>query len=237
MTKSWKRFLMQLLLLPVMPILGMSGGSGSGGDADDPDKKDHDGGDAGDDQKKDPKDTSSSGDPEDKKEGEGKDTDTDDKDADKLFSQEELDAIITKRLVRERKAWEQKMEKERKKAAMSEAERLKTEKEDAEKRAENAIAEANTRLIRSEVIAQSVELDIVDSEAAYALMEKDDISVEDDGTVKGVKEALKLLIKAKPYLVKKADASPKKTGDDQSKDKGKKPILSMNDLIRKAAGR
>lgn len=153
----------------------------------------------------------------------------------RTFTQDELDAIVRDRVRRERKGWEQKIKEEKEKAAMSEAERLKAEKEEAEKNATAAIERANQRLIRSEVIAQAAKLNIVDPDAAYALMNKEDVKVEDDDTVTGVKKSLEALIKAKPYLVGSTDT--KKTGDDQRDDKGSKGGFSMNDLIRKAAGR
>jgi len=153
----------------------------------------------------------------------------------RTFTQDELDAIVRDRVRRERKGWEQKIKEEKEKAAMSEAERLKAEKEEAEKNATAAIERANQRLIRSEVIAQAAKLNIVDPDAAYALMNKEDVKVEDDDTVTGVKKSLEALIKAKPYLVGSTDT--KKTGDDQRDDKGSKGGFSMNDFIRKAAGR
>lgn len=153
----------------------------------------------------------------------------------RTFTQDELDAIVKDRVKRERKSWEQKIKEEKEKAAMSEAERLKAEKEEAEKNATAAIERANQRLIRSEVIAQAAKLNIVDPDAAYALMSKEDVKVEDDDTVTGVKESLEALIKAKPYLV--STTSSKKTGDDQGDDKGSKGGFNMNDLIRRAAGR
>jgi hypothetical protein len=160
--------------------------------------------------------------------------DTGKKTGEKSFTQEDLDKIIRDRIKRERKAWEQKIEDEKKKAAMTESERLKAEKEESEKKAQSIIERANQRLIRSEVIAQAAGLKIIDPEAAFALMDKTDVKVEDDDRVTGVKEALEDLVKSKPYLVGKANA--KKTGDDQSDDKSKKSGSSMNDLIRKAAG-
>jgi LPS O-antigen subunit length determinant protein (WzzB/FepE family) len=160
--------------------------------------------------------------------------DTGKKTGEKSFTQEDLDKIIRDRIKRERKAWEQKIEDEKKKAAMTESERLKAEKEESEKKAQSIIERANQRLIRSEVIAQAAGLKIIDPEAAFALMDKTDVKVEDDDRVTGVKEALEDLVKSKPYLVGKASA--KKTGDDQSDDKSKKSGSSMNDLIRKAAG-
>ena len=153
----------------------------------------------------------------------------------RTFTQDELDAIVKDRVKRERKMWEQKIEDEKKKAAMSEAERLKAEKEEAEKNAAAVIERANQRLIRSEVIAQAAKFNIVDPDAALALMDKENVKVEDDDTVTGVKKSLEALIKAKPYLVGSTDT--KKTGDDQRDDKGSKGGFSMNDFIRKAAGR
>ena len=153
----------------------------------------------------------------------------------RTFTQDELDAIVKDRVKRERKMWEQKIKEEKEKAAMSEAERLKAEKEEAEKKATAAIERANQRLIRSEVIAQAAKLNIVDPDAALALMNKEDVKVEDDDTVTGVKKSLEALIKAKPYLV--STTSTKKTGDDQGDDKGSKGGFNMNDLIRRAAGR
>lgn len=160
--------------------------------------------------------------------------DTGKKTGEKSFTQEDLDKIIRDRIKRERKAWEQKVEDEKKKAAMTESERLKAEKEESEKKAAAAVERANQRLIRSEVIAQATELKIVDPDAAYVLMDKTGIEVEDDDSVTGVKAALESLVKSKPYLVGKAIT--KKAGDDQSDDKSKKSGFSMNDLIRKAAG-
>ena len=228
--KSLKRLLLFCLLLPVSPILGIpegddpdgegagKEGAGAGKDTDAKDKdKDKDGGDA----------------------GAGKDTDAKDKDKDldKLFTQDELDAVISRRLERERKVWEKKIEDEKKKAAMTESERLKTEKEEAEKKADEVTQRANQRLIRSEVIAQATKMNIVDADAAFALMDRDSITVDDTtDAVTGVKEALTILVKAKPYLIQK-DKDTKKTGDDTSADKQKKSGFSMNDLIRKASGR
>ena len=208
--KSLKRLLLFCLLLPVSPILGIPEG-------DDPDGEG-----AG-------------------KEGAGAGKDTDakdkDKDLDKLFTQDELDAVISRRLERERKVWEKKIEDEKKKAAMTESERLKTEKEEAEKKADEVTQRANQRLIRSEVIAQATKMNIVDADAAFALMDRDSITVDDTtDAVTGVKEALTILVKAKPYLIQK-DKDTKKTGDDTSADKQKKSGFSMNDLIRKASGR
>ncbi len=204
----------------------------TGGDDEDSKKK-QDSGDAGgktkfsrSDKKQDDQDSGDAGGKKDDKE-----------DDDRLFTQEELDAVVTRRLARAEKNWQEKMEAEKKKAAMSEAERLKAEKEEAEKKAAAATDRANQRLIRSEVIAQATKMNVVDPDAAFALMDREGITIDDDDNVKGVKEALEILVKAKPYLIKQEEKGQRKTGDDQGDDKGKKGGISMNDLIRKAAGR
>jgi hypothetical protein len=127
---------------------------------------------------------------------------------DKTFSQKELDDILTKRLARERKAWETTQEEEKKKAAMTEAEKLKAEKEEAERKSTEVLKTANQRLIRAEVKSACVELGIVDADAAFLLMGKDGVEVTDGGDITGVKEALKALAEAKPYLVKQGNQPP-----------------------------
>lgn len=157
------------------------------------------------------------------------------KKSERTFTQEELDSIIRDRLKKQNASWEKKIADEKKKAEMTEAERAKAEREEAERKSAAAIEKANQRLIRAEVKSVAADLKIIDADAAFALMDRTGVSVEDDDRVIGVKAALESLIKSKPYLVGKADV--KKTGDDQADDKGKKGGFSMNDLIRKAAGR
>lgn len=83
---------------------------------------------------------------------------------------------------------------------------------DAQKKAQEAEQKANNRLIRAEVKMVAAELGIIDDEAAFALMAKDDVKVNDDGDVEGVKEALEALVEAKPYLKGQA-GTPQGGGD------------------------
>ena len=99
------------------------------------------------------------------------------------------------------------------------------------------IKNANKKLILAEVKSQAVGLKIIDSDAAYSLMEKNDIEVDDDGNVTGVKESLEKLIENKKYLVKgSTDNDNKNVGDDQQGKGNKGTSLDMNALIRKSAG-
>lgn len=78
---------------------------------------------------------------------------------------------------------------------------------DVQKRIDERMRTADNRLISAEVRAVSTELNIIDIDAAFALMDKSGVKVGEDGSVTGVKEALEALTTAKPYLVKAAAAS------------------------------
>lgn len=67
---------------------------------------------------------------------------------------------------------------------------------------EQANERANKVLIGAEVRAVCAELGVIDSEAAMMMMVKDGIKVEQDGSVKGVKEAIEALKETKGYLFK-----------------------------------
>jgi len=156
----------------------------------------------------------------------------------KTFSQQEIDRIIEKRLSLERKAWKKQVDDDNLKAQMSVEERLKAEKGEAETKANEAIVKANQRLVRSEILNKAANLGVIDTDAAYKLLDKDDIDVDDDGNVTGVEEAIKALITAKPYLIKKTSSDDtNKSGDDQQGSNNKKKSVSLNDLIRRATGR
>ena len=84
-----------------------------------------------------------------------------------------------------------------------------------QKEIDDVLQKANDRLIAAEVKTVSLELKIVDVDAALALMDKSKIKVNDKGEVTGVKEALEALTKAKPYLVGKQQQSGGAWGDKQ----------------------
>lgn len=161
------------------------------------------------------------------------------KDDDKLFSQSDLEKKIEQRLKRQEKQLRKQFDDELKKSEMTEYEKLKAEKSDLEQKANETIEKANKRLIRAEVTLWSTKLNIVDSDAAYQLMDKEDIEVDETGKVDGVEEALKKLIEKKTYLAgNKEDSNDSKNiGDDQQGKQQKKGGFDMNAAIRKAAGR
>jgi hypothetical protein len=125
-------------------------------------------------------------------------------DGGKTFTQAELDAIIAKRLARERKQWEQQLEEEKKKAAMTEAERLKAEKEEAEKRAQAAQQTANQRLITAEAKIVAAELGVKPNRINHLLKLADlsGVEVDDKGNIdsKAIKTALETILADFPEL-------------------------------------
>ncbi|PAD91626.1 phage scaffolding protein [Shouchella clausii] len=158
----------------------------------------------------------------------------------KTFTQADIDRILADRLEREKKKQAEtaerlkkleeyeKAEEERKKAEMTEAERLKAEKEEADKKAAEAAEEAkkaleaaNKRIIDTEIRAIARSLNANDPSDVLALMDKSGVEISEDGSVKGVEEAVAALKEAKPWMFKApvgADAAggsnPAKTNDN-----------------------
>lgn len=134
----------------------------------------------------------------------------------KTFTQDELDAIITKRLSRERKQWEQQIEDERKKAQMTTEERLKAEKEEAERKAQDAQTAANQRIIAAEAKVLAVSLGVKPERVAYALKLADLSAVEvdenGDPDADAIKAAIEAVINDLPEL--KGTQGPSRSGSE-----------------------
>lgn len=95
--------------------------------------------------------------------------------------------------------------------SQSEAEEKKLKKdkkfEELATKREGELTKINTELseikIQVAVERAAVKAGITDTEAAFKLIDKAEIKVEKDGTVKGVEDAMKALVEARPYLVGK----------------------------------
>lgn len=120
------------------------------------------------------------------------------------FTQAELEAIITKRLARERKSWETEAEDTRRKAEMTEAERLKEAVDAAEKRAAAAAESANARIIRAEakalLAAAGVKSELI--ERAIRLLDLSEVAVTDGGDPdpRTIRAEIDALLKDMPQL-------------------------------------
>ena len=215
MSNKVKKILKILLLGPVLPIIGIPDNDNSG--------ENDDKGDIGD---------------NDNDDGSGDDgTNDNTKEKQVVFnSQEEFDKVISRRINKAIKTKQTEWENTQKKAQMSELEKIQAERDKANKRADAATEGANKTLLKADVISKCSSLNIVDADAAYALMSRDDIEIK-DGKVEGTIKALKNLIVKKPWLVKNNE-DPKPSGDDQNKDTSKnKSKSNMDSILRGMYGR
>jgi len=90
----------------------------------------------------------------------------------------------------------EKAESERQQAEMTELDRMRAEKDAADKRAEAAEARATQTLIRSAFIAEAAKQGATHPADVYALADTSGVEVGEDGTVAGVTEAVKALVDA-----------------------------------------
>jgi hypothetical protein len=90
--------------------------------------------------------------------------------------------------------------KAREEAELSEQERLRRRLAEAEARLFDLERERQERILQYEVKLQAAQLGIVDPDAAWRLLDLANIEFNEDGTPRGVKQALQELLKAKPYL-------------------------------------
>lgn len=83
---------------------------------------------------------------------------------------------------------------------------------EAQEKAAKAEVLAKQRLISAEVKLVAAEMGLIDADAALALMDKTNVTLDETGNVKGVKEALEALLQAKPWLKKVAGGTPVGSG-------------------------
>jgi hypothetical protein len=159
----------------------------------------------------------------------------------KIYTQKEIDLIISKVTKKHKLNTEKEVKAAIEKLNMTEADRLKLEKEELQKIADSKVEVANKKLIKFEVKQMSEKLGFIDSDIAMLLLNNENIEIDDDGNITGVEEELKRIMQLKPHLVKKVkadtDDTKTKVGDDQNNVNNKKSPFSMTDLIRRAAGR
>lgn len=132
--------------------------------------------------------------------------------AGKTFTQDELDRIIAERLQRERDKYKD-YDALKQKAAeldkiqesqLSEQEKLQKKLAELERERESWQRERQERTLKYETMLTASRLGIVDPEAAYRLLDTAKLEFAEDGTPKNLEQALKELLKAKPYLAQPA---------------------------------
>lgn len=229
--KQFKLLLFTMLLGPLFPVFGAVGDGGDDGTGGD-------GGTGGD---------SSSNVNNDFDGNAGEDSDGENLDGESnsssnsgtvTMTQAEYEKSLDRRVKRALRKQNEEFEKQRKKANLSETERLKLEKEEAETKAIEAQNKANKILIKANIINECSELGI-NSKAAIKLMEYDEIEVDEEGNVIGVQKALKALLKDFPFIkINNSNNNPGKPGgDDQNRNPHNNVTSNMDALIRRAVGR
>lgn len=107
-------------------------------------------------------------------------------------------------------------------------------KADMAKQLEDAQADASQTIrdlrIENAVVRQAVTRDFIDPEAAYRLLDTTDLTVDEDGAVTGVADALDKLAETKPFLLR-----PNAPGDGPDSGTPRGTSGGMNDLLRTAA--
>lgn len=124
-----------------------------------------------------------------------------------------------------------------KKAQLTDAERVKLERDEFEKKAKDQEARANNAILQARFEAAAVKAGCHDPEAAFSLADRSLIEVGSDGKVIGLDRTLDALKKAKPYLF--GPVKPPSLGSGGG-NPGTPPPESangrMNSWIRKLAG-
>ena len=89
---------------------------------------------------------------------------------------------------------------------LSDAERLTAEATEWKAKATDLESKYQTAIIRAAVDREAMKQGAVDPDAVFALMDRSELQVSDDGTVANTEKAVKALLASKPYLVKTEDA-------------------------------
>lgn len=90
---------------------------------------------------------------------------------------------------------------EHEKSQLSEKERAERERDEAQAAAKTAAERAASKLLRAEVVFHAGSLGFVDPDDALALLDRSQITFDDQGDPQGVKKALEQLATAKPHLL------------------------------------
>ena len=127
----------------------------------------------------------------------------------------DIEAIVAKRVARERKAWEKEQAVAAERAKMTEAEQAKADKAEAERAAAEKTSAADRRIVRADTklaaVAAGVKPDRVD--AFLRIVDTDGIEVDDDGDAdaKAIKAAVAAALDIVPEFAT-GDAKPAPSG-------------------------
>jgi hypothetical protein len=130
---------------------------------------------------------------------------------DARFTQADLDRIVRDRLARQKaqfsdyedlKARAEKLN-ELEQEQKSELEKANERAAQLEKQAQEASARAQEALLRSAVVAEAARKNVVDPDAALALLDRTALEFDSDGVPTNIGDAIDALLESKPYLAGK----------------------------------
>jgi len=130
--------------------------------------------------------------------------------AERTFTQAELDRIVQDRVARVKREvpedYEELKQAASKWSEFEESQKTELEKaqaaaKQAEKEAAKALKTANERLIQAEILAEATAQKAIKPEHMHRLIERDSVTVGDDGQVTGIQEAVKAFLEANPEYV------------------------------------
>lgn len=137
-----------------------------------------------------------------------------------ITSQTQFDSMIQERIRRERAKFSDYGDLKEKAAKLDEIEAAsKSELEKSQERIAQLEAEAQASAqaaresaLRSAVISEAAKRDVVDPDAAVALLDRESLEFDDSGRPTNVADAMDALLEARPYLVKQ-NGSQRGTAD------------------------
>ena len=161
----------------------------------------------------------------------------------RTFTQDQLNAIVSDRLARERgkfadyddlKAQSAKL-KEIEDAQKTELQRAQEAQQAAEERAKVASAHAQERLMQAEFLSAAALAGVAHPEDAYALADKTAVQMGDDGKITGVIEAVKSLVDAGRLVMSGRPRAANLDGGAGSGDRASDKALQATPAQEKAA--
>jgi predicted KAP-like P-loop ATPase len=124
-------------------------------------------------------------------------------------------------------------EAKRRQAELSEVEQLKAKIAESEKAKADAEARVNDALIRHAVEMAANKLKFHRPEVAYQLLDLAEVSIDEDGKVSGVDEALKKLVKENAYLVNTGAEALQQETDASKRGQGKPDPKAKQEELRR----
>lgn len=153
----------------------------------------------------------------------------------KTFSEDDVNRIVQERLVRQKAQYvdyddlKEKASKfdEFQKEQMSELEKATERAEGLERDLAAAEAAKQDSLLRAAVISEAAKRNVIDPDAALALVDRSLLEYGEDGSPTNIADAMESLLEAKPYLV---GGGPTRGSADLGARGSKSPELTRDDL-------